>query len=119
MEMRGRCCGACAIIGWATYLEVESGVHMRVVLDLTPEMQARLQAGIASHDADAVRHVLYEAVEPTVEALLTDGGGELSLEEAERLLDQMADEVAALMPTGWKGLPDYTVSREGIYEDHP
>ena len=92
---------------------------MTVVLHLTPEMEARLHLGILHQDESAVRQVLIEAVEPTIEALLTDAQGEPSPEQAERLLDQMASEAAANLPADWKGLSDYALSRESIYEDHP
>lgn len=42
----------------------------------------------------------------------------LSVDEFERLADELADYVEAHMPPDAKPLSDYAMSREGIYEDH-
>ena len=92
---------------------------LSVTLTLTPEQQARLQEGLDRRDPHAVRRVLLDAVEPTVETLLHDVTGDLSVEEFMILLDQMADIASRSLPPDWPGLSDYAVSREGIYGDHP
>lgn len=43
---------------------------------------------------------------------------ELDLDEFERLADLLADEFEKRLPADFKGLSDYAMSREGIYEDH-
>ena len=42
----------------------------------------------------------------------------LDLDEFERLADLLADEFEKRLPADFKGLSDYAMSREGIYEDH-
>ncbi len=78
-----------------------------------------MSAGLAQRDAETVRQVLLEAIEPTVETLLTAQRTDLTVEEAERLLDELIADIRAQLPADWQGLSDYAVSREGIYEDHP
>ncbi len=92
---------------------------MTITLQLTPEMEARLQKGVADHDPDTVRQVLHDAVEPTVKALLAGIRQQVTPEEFENILAEMAQIASEALPPGWQGLSDYAVSREGIYEDHP
>ncbi len=92
---------------------------MMVMLQLTPEMAAKLQQGLTDRNPHTVRQVLHEAVEPTVEALLTQETEELSDEEFDRLSEELVAEVSGGLPADWKGLSDYAMSREGIYRDHP
>ena len=92
---------------------------MLITLKLSTEMEARLRESVARGDVASVRQVLHDAAEPTVAALLHGHEKRLSDEEFERLADQLADEVAALVGTDRPPLTDYAVSREGIYEDHP
>ncbi len=42
----------------------------------------------------------------------------LSVEEFEKLADELADFVDKSLPADFKGLSNYATSREGIYEDH-
>ena len=92
---------------------------MTITLELTPELEARLQEGIARRDAATVRQALHEAVEPTVEELMTDETEDLSDEEFDRLSEELVAHVSKNLPPDWEGLSDYAMSREGIYEDHP
>ena len=92
---------------------------MTVVLHLTPEMESRLQQGVADRNLDLVRQVLHEAVEPTLETFFVGRQGELTIEEFEQLLDEMAEIAAEELPPDWQGLSDYALTRESIYEDHP
>ncbi len=92
---------------------------MTVMLQLTPEMEARLQEGLSQRDIDMVRQVLHDAVEPTVESLFIGRQTRLTVEEFDKLLDEMADIAAEGLPPDWPGLSDYALTREGIYEDHP
>lgn len=43
----------------------------------------------------------------------------VSPEAFEKLLDEMVAIAAEALPPDWKGLSDYAMSREGIYEEHP
>ncbi|MCW5852227.1 MAG: hypothetical protein KIT87_19290 [Anaerolineae bacterium] len=92
---------------------------MTITLQLTPEMEARLQMGILRQDESAVREVLIEAVEPTVESLLTHETEDLSDEEFDRLSEELVVAVSGNLPSDWKGLSDYAMSRESMYEDYP
>ncbi len=42
-----------------------------------------------------------------------------SVEEFEKIADELAVYVEKSLPADFKPLSDYAVSREGIYEDHP
>ncbi len=90
-----------------------------ITLQLTPEMEARLQKGVADHDPDTVRQVLHDAVEPAVKALLADTRKQVTPAEFESILAEMAQIASDALPPDWQGLSDYAVSREGIYEDDP
>lgn len=90
-----------------------------ITLELTPEMEERLQKGVADQDPEVVRQVLHDAVEPAVKTLLSKTQPDMTTEEFEKLLDEMAQIAAEALPPDWQGLSDYAVSREGIYEDHP
>jgi antitoxin ParD1/3/4 len=92
---------------------------MTITIVLLPEVEAKLWAGIARHDAESVRQLLADALAPTVEALLRQTPEQLSNAEFEALADQLADESAAYIESNAPVLSDYAVSRAGIYEDHP
>ena len=66
-----------------------------ITLELSPGMEAKLQEGIARHDAEGIRQVLTDALAPTVEALLRQTPPQLGEDEFETLADQLADELAA------------------------
>lgn len=81
------------------------------------EMQIREHA--AQGNVDAVRHLLIEALDPTVEALIRHYTSlKLSDDEFDALADQLADEFMAYVGPDCPPLSDYAVSREGLYEDH-
>lgn len=41
----------------------------------------------------------------------------LTLEEAERLSDELAEEIAAALPSDYRPLPDEALRRENLYDD--
>lgn len=90
-----------------------------ITLELSPEMEAKLRAEIARHNAERVRQLLADVLTPTVEVLLRQTLEELSDEDFEELADQLADELDACMEPNGSVLSDYAVNRAGIYEDHP
>ncbi len=101
---------------------------LNVTLKLSPEAEEKLRESIVRKDAESARQVLAEAVAPAVEDLLSDpevegpehkSPDELSNEEFEALLDQLADEGDRLIKPGTPPLSDYAFSRESFYEDHP
>lgn len=91
---------------------------MTITLNLSPEQEAQLRSLIARQDAVSIRNLLAEAVAPTVEALLSQPSEELSIDEFDAILDQLADEMASYFGPNPPVLSDYAVSRAGIYEDH-
>lgn len=83
---------------------------MPITLELTAEQQRRLEEGTERHDADLVRKVILQAVEPAVEELMfscpqpTPDERRAILREVQNLL---ADSPS---------LSDEAVSRAGLYE---
>lgn len=71
---------------------------MNIALELTPEMETRLREGIARQDAETVRRVLHDAVEPTVRTLIIGRQKRLTVEEFEHLADELAAAVASQLP---------------------
>ena len=87
---------------------------MTITLELSPDQEHRLRAGAAQRDAQAVRKILLEAVDSTVEGLLRTSGERPRATTLPALLDKIA--------AGFRdapALPDEAVSRAGIYADHP
>ena len=50
---------------------------------------------------------------------LADNTSQLSLEEFDKLADELADKFMEFVGPDAQPLSDYAMSREGIYEDHP
>lgn len=95
--------------------------EMTFALQLTPEMTLRLQESIDRQDADAVRRTLADALDPTVQSLLAgnqegpaNSPGRITMEEFDRLADEIADVFAGTAPS-----QDLDLSRAGIYGEHP
>ncbi len=87
---------------------------MTITLELSPEQEHRLWVGADQRDAQAVREILLEAVDSTVEGLLRTSGDRPRATPLPALLDKIA--------TGFRDAPalsDEAVSRAGIYADHP
>jgi hypothetical protein len=102
---------------------LKEGNLMIIHLELTPEVEARLRADAARHDAAAVRQALTEAllpaVETTVAALLNDPAYGLERRAdgfTDTEFDTLADTLTALEPA-LPPLSNEAVSRAGIYED--
>jgi predicted transcriptional regulator len=92
-----------------------------ITLQLTPELEQKLQESIARQDASSVRQLLADALAPTVEALLSKTSGNNKLEDEDKLeadLDRFLDEVEHRNGSILT-LSDYALSRESIYEEHP
>lgn len=86
---------------------------MTVTLKLSLEQEHRLRAGTARQDAQAVREILLQAVDATVEGLLYPSVEGPRAGSLPALLDTIATELRDA-PT----LPDDAVSRAGIYAEH-
>lgn len=89
-----------------------------ITLELSPELEAKLRDTIARNDAESTRQLLAEALTPTVEALLQKSDEPISLEEFDRLTEELLDDISASLGDASPNLSDYAVSREGIYEEH-
>jgi hypothetical protein len=89
------------------------GQWMTITLKLTSEQEHRLRAGAAQQDAQTVREVLLQAVDSTVERLLST-----PVQPKDNRLPALLDEIAAVLHDA-PALSDEAVSRAGIYADHP
>ena len=92
---------------------------MTITVELPFEIEAQLRENVARRDMDTVRHLLVEALTPTVEALMQGTLTELIDTEFEAIADQLADGLIACTGPNPPSLSDDAVSREGIYEVHP
>jgi len=87
---------------------------MTIMLTLSLEQENRLRAGAAQQDKQAVREILLQAVDPTVETLLhTSASGPKT-----KRLPALLDEISARLSDA-PVLSDEAVSRAGVYADHP
>ncbi len=87
---------------------------MTITLELSSEQEHRLRAGAAQQDAEAVREILLQAVDSTVEGILRRSDRRPKANTLSALLDQIADGLRDA-----PALADEAVSRTGIYADHP
>lgn len=92
---------------------------MIITLELSPEVEAQLRMGVATHDTEGIRQLLVQAFSPTIEKLLQQDTDQLGHQAFESIADQLADELMAGMEPNMPLLSDYGISRAGIYEDHP
>lgn len=93
---------------------------MIITVELTPTQTAEVRQYAEAQNTEAVRHLLADALTPrTIQRVLDEQPKPLTLEEFNRLSDEIA--AITLKANGGKSpmLSDYAVSREGIYEDHP
>jgi hypothetical protein len=87
---------------------------MTINLRLSSEQEKRLRAGAARRDARAMREILIQAVDSTVEGLLQTSSPQPQATTLSTLLDGIATELRDA-----PALSDDAVSRAGIYIDHP
>lgn len=87
---------------------------MTITLKLSSEQERRLREGAARHDAQAVREILRQAVDSTVEELLHTSDCRPHADTLPALLDRIAAELRDA-----PALSDEAVSRAGIYAGHP
>jgi antitoxin ParD1/3/4 len=90
---------------------------MTITVYITPDIEKQVQENISLGNTDAVRRLLVEALEPTVDALMNNKP-QLSVEEFEIMLDRLAEKFMEYVGPDVPPLSDYALSREGIYEDH-
>ena len=92
---------------------------MTITVQISPDIEMQIRKKASHGDIDTARHLLLEALCPTVEALINNNTPKkLSDDEFEVLADQLADEFMAYVGPNCPPLSDYAVSREGLYEDH-
>jgi len=92
---------------------------MVIPLHVPAHLESQFRQSAALGDAESMRRVLSEAVELNIEAILHEGPKEeLTLEEFERLADELADGIAEERGLQARPLSEYGVSREGLYEGH-
>jgi hypothetical protein len=89
---------------------------MKITLELTPDLEAKLRDSAARQDDAEVRSLLAEALAPAVRALLAQPENRPSLEEFEALADELAREFEARRDPQAKPLSDYAVNRKGMYD---
>lgn len=90
---------------------------MTITVYIPPDIEKELNENISNGDKDAVRYLLVDAIEPTVDGLMNENLP-LSVEEFEAKLDQLTDKFMEYVGQDFPPLSDYALSREGIYEDH-
>lgn len=92
---------------------------LTVTLELSPAEEQQLRKSIAGHNAEIVRQLLLNALEPTVTDLLSHPVDNINVQQRRHeLTERLHNIVAESLPHDFQGLSDYAVSREGIYADH-
>lgn len=92
---------------------------MTITLDIPHHIEAQIYEHAARGDADAVRHLLVEALGPAVESLIRrHTKSKPSQDDFELLADQLASELMEYIAPDTPPLSDEAVSRRGLYEDH-
>ncbi len=91
---------------------------MAITLELSTEQERLLREGAARADAVAMRRVLLQAIDSTIEKLLRLSAGPAPVSDFEALADSLADEFAATAGPDHRPLPAEAMTREGIYRDH-
>ncbi len=92
---------------------------MPVTLELSIEQEQVLREGAAKADVTAMRRVLLEAVDSTIEKLLRLSAQSELESDFETLTDRLVETFAAGTGPDHRPLPDEAVTRDGIYGDHP
>ena len=94
---------------------------MTITVEIPEDVEKKVRQSVALGDIKAARHLLLEAVIPSVEAHFMAGETPqtTSVEEFEALLDKLADLSEKYIDPDCPPLSDYAVSREGVYEGHP
>ena len=91
---------------------------MTITVYIPANIEKLLNENISLGNKEAVRHLLVDAIEPTVDELMNNRP-QYSVEELMTMLDQLIEEFTACVGPDVPPLSDYAISREGIYADHP
>lgn len=89
---------------------------MTITVYIPPNIEKQLNENISNGNKDAVRHLLVDAIEPTVDELMNNKP-QYSVEELQSMLDQLIEEFMICVGPDVPPLSDYALSREGIYAD--
>jgi hypothetical protein len=92
---------------------------MKVIIDIPPNEESLLRDAVERRDESGIERILVQIVRPAVESQLRNNPADLTLEEFERLLDELADEAEQHLGPDVRPLPAAAISRAGIYGDHP
>ncbi|NJL27539.1 MAG: hypothetical protein HC897_06390 [Thermoanaerobaculia bacterium] len=92
---------------------------MTITLELSADDERRLRECAAHQDVQAVRQLLFQAVDSAVERLLQRLSRKPAKPDFQTLADRLAERFAASNRPDHRPLTDDAVSREGIYADHP
>lgn len=92
---------------------------LTIKLELSPDIQVKLQDGLARRDKEQVYQLLKEALTPTVETWLQHPPAVLHDDEFETLVDQLNAKLAAGLSSDAPVLSDEAISRAAIYQEHP
>lgn len=89
-----------------------------VTLLLPPEKESELRTNLALDNRQRAKEILVEAIEPTLDALLTKD------KKKPRDFEAIVAEMDRIMDQAFEGrerpqLPDQALTRAGIYGDHP
>ena len=90
---------------------------MTITVHIPPDIEMQIRESVSLGDTKTVRHLLLEALNSTVEALMNNNT-ELSDDKFESLADQLTNEFMTYVGPDCPPLSDYAVSRQGLYEDH-
>ncbi|ETW99940.1 hypothetical protein [Candidatus Entotheonella palauensis] len=92
---------------------------MTITLHIPQDIEAKIHEYAARGDADAVHHLLVEALGPAVESLIHRHTlSKPSHDDFELLADQLANEFMEYIAADSPPLSDDAVNRQGLYEDH-
>ncbi len=92
---------------------------MTITLKLSTEQERLLREGAASADTQAMRSVLLQAIDSTIEKLLRLSVEATPVQDFEALADNLAEQFAATAAADHRPLPNEAMTRESIYGDHP
>ncbi len=90
---------------------------MTITLELTEEQERRVVEGAVRHDATTIREILSQALDAAVQKLLRRPPASADSDRFEALLGRLNKSFTAA--PGHRPLPETTLTREGIYGDHP
>ena len=89
-----------------------------VVLDLTPELEARLRKGLARRDAKQVRQLLAAALATTVDTWIPHPAESPPPNSTESLAEQFVESIAGHLDPAAPLLAADAINRTGLYLDH-